>query len=463
VPDRPNILLIHSDQHRYDCLGVNGHPQLQTPHLDRLAAEGVNFSHAFTPIPLCVPARNSLLTGAWPVTHGVIANYDSEAYSPAREMPIFSQLLRQRDYWLGYVGKWHVDAQRGPEHYGFCEYVPNARYHQWRAEQGMTAEAVGADKRGKWFGHVDTGASGAQSQLGWHADHVIDMIRGHSDEPFFIRWDPPEPHLPCCPPEPYASLYPPETITPWGSFGDPLEQKPYVQAQQLRTWNVTEWTWDDWAPVVSRYLAVITLMDEQIGRVLAALEESGQADNTLVIYTSDHGDMCGSHGMLDKHFIMYDDVVRVPLIMRWPGQLQAGAICDAIVCNELDMAATFCEVAGVSVPETFVGRNLLDVATGNDPSPREHAFAAYHGNACGLFSQRMARDRRWKYVWNATAQDELYDLETDPWERTNRMGDNTCAYELAHLRESLVAWMKEISDPLLNQWTGPQILKGLSL
>ena len=119
----PNILLIHSDQHRFDCVGANGHPLLKTPHLDRLAAGGVNFTHAFCPIPLCVPARNSLLNGQWPARHLCIANYDTEAPRPARDLPTFSRALRDAGYFTGYVGKWHVDQHRA----GQCDGLLDVR------------------------------------------------------------------------------------------------------------------------------------------------------------------------------------------------------------------------------------------------------------------------------------------------------------------------------------------------
>ncbi|MCP4454594.1 MAG: sulfatase-like hydrolase/transferase, partial [Planctomycetes bacterium] len=127
-------------------------------------------------------------------------------------------------------------------------------------------------------------------------------------------------------------------VRPRPSFPDPLDHKPYIQAQQRRTWKVDEWTWEQWAPVVGRYLGDISLLDAQIGRILSALDALKLADNTLVMYTTDHGDMCGGHGMIDKHFIMYDDVVRVPLIMRWPGRIAPGSRCEAFVSHEIDLA-----------------------------------------------------------------------------------------------------------------------------
>ncbi|HEX29010.1 TPA: DUF4976 domain-containing protein, partial [Candidatus Poribacteria bacterium] len=184
--------------------------------------------------------------------------------------------------------------------------------------------------------------------------------------------------------------------------------------------------------------------------------------DTLVIYTTDHGDMCGGHGMIDKHFIMYDDVVRVPLIMRWPGRIEAGMRCDSFVIHSLDLATTFCQVAGVPVPETFRGKDLLAVISG-EGDDRQDVFSMYHGNQFGLYTQRMVRDRKWKYVWNATAEDELYDLETDPGEINNLASDPRYAGELERLRGRLVAWMEEIGDRILNPWIRSQLLEGLKV
>ena len=458
---RPNILLIHSDQHRFDCVGVNGHPLLKTPNLDRLASEGVNFTHAFCPIPLCVPVRNSLLHGQWPTEHLCIANWDTEAPRPPIEgLPTFSHLLREAGYFLGYVGKWHVHQRKGALEYGFHEYVPEWGYHRWREERGLPPRP----RKNRWFGEVDPYIAPEESRLAWGAGHTIRLIElaVERDMPFFIRWDPSEPHLPNVVPEPYCSMYPPEDIPPWPSFPDPLNGKPYIQAQQRRTWKVEGWRWDDWAPVVSRYLGELSLMDAQIGRILDVLDRLGISEDTLVIYTTDHGDMCGGHGMIDKHFIMYDDVVRVPLIMRWPGRIEAGMRCDSFVIHSLDLATTFCQVAGVPVPETFRGKDLLAVISG-EGDDRQDVFSMYHGNQFGLYTQRMVRDRRWKYVWNATAEDELYDLGTDPGEINNLASDPRYAGELERLRGRLVAWMEEIGDRILNPWIRSQLLEGLKV
>lgn len=456
----PNILLIFADQHRYDCLGAHGHPLLQTPHLDRLAAEGASFAHAFTPIPICVPARASLLTGQWPAGrlphgHQALANTESELQRPMRtDLPTFTQILAEAGYWLGMTGKWQAHPQLGPQHFGFHEYIPDSAYPAWRAAQGLPPRP----HTNSWFGEPDPHITPEQSRLGWGADQAIHLLqRGAvSGRPFFVRWDPSEPHLPNVVPEPYASMYPPEQVPPWPGFDDPLDGKPYIQKKMRQTWQVEGWPWRRWAPTAARYLGEISLLDAQVGRVLAELRRLGLAENTLVVYSCDHGDLCGSHGMIDKHNVMYDDVLRVPLLMRWPGVIPPGARPEGFTHHAIDLATTFLAAAGAPVPATFTGDNLLPAAQGL-AAGRGEAFTCYHGNQFGLYSQRALRDRRFKYVWNATAEDELYDLQADPGEITNRAADPACAGALADLRARLLAWMERIHDPLLNPWTRRQL------
>ncbi len=454
-----NILFIQTDQHRYDCIAAHGHPLIRTPNLDRLIREGVTFSHAFCASPVCRPARASLMTGVWPTRHGVICNENLEATAVLRPgLPTWSEALAQAGYYLGYVGKWQVDQERDPTQFGFEDYIPNGDYKTWRKAQGLGP----APRKNGFWGEVDGEITPEQSRLAWGASELIRLLEKAStaDRPFFLRWDTDEPHLPNVVPEPYASMYNPADIPPWPSFGDPLAGKPYIQRQQLRSWGIEGWTWDQWAPIVARYLGEVSLIDSQIGRILDALDALGLAENTLVVYTPDHGDLCGGHGMADKHYVMYDDIARVPLILRWPGVLPAGQVCDAFVSSGIDLAATFCDAAGARRPETFVGKSLLPLARGDGDNSRQDIFAMYFGNQFGLYSQRMVRDRRWKYVWNLTAEDELYDLATDPGEITNLATAPAAAAELARLRLRMLAWLEETRDPILNMWTRRQLELG---
>ena len=222
-------------------------------------------------------------------------------------------------------------------------------------------------------------------------------------------------------------------------------------------WGIRDWTWQQWQEIVSYYFAVITELDHHIGRVIAALERHGLLDDTLVIYTTDHGDFCGGHGLIDKHFSMYDDIVRVPLVLRWPAGIAPNSVCDAFVTHELDIARTLLDAAGIAAPDSFMGMNLLDLAAQRVPH-RTDIFSQYFGTESGMYSVRMVRDRDFKYVYNPTAFDELYDLRNDPGEIHNRIDDPGLKDELARLKQRLSAWMSSVRDPLDNFWIKTDLL-----
>ena len=449
-----NYLIIHSDQHRYDCVGANGHPFIKTPNLDRLAMEGVNFDQAYTPIPLCVPARNCQLFGCHSFRHRAIANFDTEACPHGRPgIPAYSELLKGAGYQTGYVGKWHVHPELGPCDFGFDFHIPERKGLQERRSKA----GYPPYKSETWWGGVDK-APVELSSLAVQCDQAIESLErlANSGAPFLLRWDPPEPHLPNVVPEPFASMYPLEMLKPWPGFEETFEGKPFIQRKQLRTWGIEGWTWEDWSPIVRRYLGEISLLDHQIGRLLSKLDELGLAANTMVVYSSDHGDMCGSHRMYDKHYIMYDDVIRVPLIVRMPGGAR-GSVCRSFVCNELDLARSILETADLPVPGQYQGESLVPFLRGKTSGGRKEIVCVYHGNQMGLYTQRAIRDSRYKYVWNATAEDELYDLEKDPGELRNQAASPAYASVTRDLKGRLRHWMEANGDPILNEWTATQL------
>jgi arylsulfatase A-like enzyme len=457
-----NFLIIQSDQHRYDCIGANGHEMIKTPRLDALAASGTNFSGAYCPSPICTPARATFLSGCWPWKHQCIANWDAEAtWRYRRDLPRWSDLLQKAGYGLDYVGKWHVDPNFDPTFYGFDRFVSEDDYDAWRASQGIRPRPW----TNRWFGEVDPYATPATTRLGWEADLAIGFLRDRaaSGKPFVVRWDPSEPHLANIVPEPYASMYPPADIPPWPGFYDTFENKPYIQRQQLYTWKLQDWTWNDWSHVVSRYLGEISLLDHHVGRVLDELTPLGLDDSTTVIYTSDHGDLCGSHRMIDKHFVMYDDITRVPLIVRTPrsidnaGSIKRGTRFEGFVSPAVDLPATLLDLAGISKPASFQGRSLLS----SEPAP-DDVLSCYFGNQFGLFSQRMLRTHDWKFVWNLTCEDELYDLKNDPGELKNLAFVPEHRTTLREMKHRLVRKMKSLGDPIVNQWTEPMLLEDLT-
>lgn len=461
--ERPNILLIHSDQHRYDGVAAHGIcPRMETPHLDALAAAGTTFSRAYSTIPICTPARASLMTGAWPTTHGSFCIPTSELNRAARpELPTITQLLQDAGYRIAWTGKYHGELETGPwARAEIEEYVGIGGYQAYRREQGLPDMG----KPHGLFGDADSLCPAEHSPLAWQADTVIRHLEERKDEPFFVRWDPPEPHLPCNPSATFAEKFANADLPPWQSFPDSLENKPAAQRRQRAIWGVADWTWEQWLPVVRLYYAIINEMDHHIGRVLAKIDELGLAENTLVIYSTDHGDYCGGHGQMDKHFNMYDDVARIPLMLRWPGKIPAGQTCDAFASGSIDIARSIVEAAGLSAPASFQGENLLRMASEQTHRPRDYGFSQYFGTESGAYSLRMIRDERFKFVYHPVGdRHEFYDLQNDPGEVENRIDDATLAGELSCLKAALWDTMLANGDRLACRWTAIELKNEASM
>ncbi|NLG23717.1 MAG: sulfatase-like hydrolase/transferase [Clostridiales bacterium] len=279
--------------------------------------------------------------------------------------------------------------------------------------------------------------------------------------PWHIWADYEEPHLPCRPSAPFADMYDPASIEPWDGFDDPFVNKPYCHRQQAVNWQLDGARWADVAPMVARYYGVISQLDDAIGKILAALEETGQAGNTIVAFTSDHGDMCGSHRMLDKHYVLYDDIVRVPLIVRHPDY--APWRCDSFQSNALDLPASFVRWLSLPDPGGMHGAPLPRSAA-EDENPRACITSSGNGQQMGLHSIRMLRDDRCKYVWNLTDVDELYDLTDDPGELNNLIARPDLAGRVADMRRALYADLQAHGDRLVgNEWTRRQLLDNRKL
>ncbi len=460
MTNRPNVLLIHSDQHRYDCIAANDmRRDIQTPNLDALAAAGTRFSHAFSTCPICTPARASLLTGAWPTTHGCFCIPTAEIDRAARpELPVLTNLLTAGGYRIAWTGKYHNELEGRPDQtYGIEEYANTWLYGRQREQRGIPK----LNKTHGPFGDVDHTCPPDKSSLAWQADQVIRQIEERRDGPFFVRWDPPQPHLACNPTTPFAELYADMPIEPWQSFPDTLEGKPAAQRRQQDIWGVAGWPWDNWRHTVRLYYSVVSEMDHHIGRVLDHLEDQGLANNTLVIYSTDHGDFCGGHSMIDKHFNMYDDVLRVPLIVRWPSRVPAGRNCDAFASGAIDIARTILSAAGIDAPDSFVGEDLLQLAADPDYRPRSYAYSQYFGTESGAYSCRMLRDHRYKFVYHPVGDcNEFYDLQEDPGELHNRINDPAAADIITRLKSDLWDLMADVGDPLAGKWSKVE-LKGV--
>jgi arylsulfatase A-like enzyme len=463
---RPNILLIMADQLRYDCIGYSRCAPVETPNIDKLASEGMWFTNAYNHIPVCGPSRQSLVCGQRPETFGGLWNHSIGLKVGALEPSSYSwaRSLQEAGYRCGYMGKWDVHPLHGPTSYGFDEYIDSDKHYRNWIKERYPDLAYSQSYLGEVdplpLEHARTHRTAAM------AAEMLERIASNADTPWLLRVNFQEPHLPCRPTAIFAERYAPENVPEWGSFGDTFAGKPYIQAQQLLNWNIQDYTWDDWAPIVSRYFAVISQLDDAIGDLLRQLDATGQRDNTLVLFTTDHGDMCGGHRMMDKHYVMYEDVVKVPLVVRWPGIVAAGSHCDQFVYNLLDLPPTLLEAGYAPVPDPtdfrLHGESLLPLWQGNEPQVwRDAVVATYNGQQFGLYSQRMIRTREWKYIWNPTDTDELYDMQADPYELSNIVHCPAHFETVAELRHRLYDILLHDGDGLVqNEWMKEQLLAG---
>ena len=450
-----NVLLINADQLRHDSVGYRGLRNVKTPALDRLAAESVVYTRAFTPLPVCAPARQALLCGRHPDSFGAQWNYDQMPTPTVQPEWSYVHKLKEQGYRTAYLGRFHVSPTLHPDSFGYDEWVSWAGHKQLLKEKYPDVQYTGG-----WLG-CESPIPVEDSGTHWMAKQASDMIKKLAAEgkPWHIWVDYEEPHLPCRPSAPFSTMYDPDSIPPWDGCGDTFENKPYCHKQQPISWGTDEMTWDhDFKYMVARYFGVISQLDQAIGRILDALRETGQYDDTLIIFTSDHGDMCSSHNMLDKHYVLYDDICRVPLLVKYPGA--APRTCDRFVSNCVDIPYSVLDWLGLEHPQIEHGRRL-PIAPEEDALCRDMISSTSNGQQFGLYSTRMIRDDRYKYVWNLTDIDELYDLESDPGEKKNLIGEPDQQERIKDMRLKLHEELSSHGDRFVgNEWMKRQLLEG---
>jgi len=456
-----NIVLILADQHRADCLGCYGNPIVRTPNIDALAGRGVRFTHAFTPSAICTPARASIQTGLAPRNHGLLFNWEFQhCRGGLRNLPpevrFFSQGLCEAGWNCAHVGKWHIGDVHRPADYGYegIHYpgygypADHEHYLSYLREVGVSGFELSREVRvGLCRSAMQAGPQEA-SVPGYLAHQTIEFIErfAAADRPFFISCNFWGPHTPFLLPRKHFEMYDDavDAIEPWPNFDCPLDDKPAVLRRQGRLWGSDGLTPRTLAEQIAKCYGCISLIDEEAGRILAALEAAGELDRTLVVYTSDHGSMLGSYRMWDKGYGMYDATWRVPMIVSSPSL--SGRTSDAFV-SLLDLAPTFLAAAGCERREGSDGVSLLPLLTGKCDAVREdHILCEGYGHQIP-FWQRMVRTRTAKYIYNPTDRDEFYDLAVDPHETRNVI-DSVGPAELKRLRALLREQIHRTGDPV---------------
>ena len=482
--NRPfNLLFIITDQQRFDALSCAGNPVVRTPNLDRLAKGGVRFENACTYCPVCAPARSVILTGVSPRSTGVYRNSDAGK----KEMPdltTFDEVLLRNGYQGEYRGKWHSpylwsraytrpvvwknkskDFSDVSETDAFSQYVKNhvpardlkpgekiLRRYQRPYLPDSLESALSSGK--KSYDDDDDGkANSAYGCLdvppeytltAFTAKEGLESLERLKDKPFTLTVSIVAPHPPMVAAKPYYGMYPPEAIPLPVSLKDLRENSPYPGSDKDSPYHVAEYV----RQKASDYYGLVTEDDDWIGRILTRLDELKLSDHTLVVFTSDHGEMLGEHGMSGKG-VFYDGAVRIPLIMRLPGVIPSGTVVDNPV-SHIDLFSTILDYLHMPATESQ-GRSLRPLVEGKSDGI-DYCVSEWRSGDGPTF---MVRTREWKYMCSDTLHadcvDALYNLKEDPAELHNLIGHNPSASrykeQVQAMRDRLVNWLEHIHDP----------------
>lgn len=449
---RPNILWICTDQQRYDTIGALGNSLVSTPNIDRLVEEGTAFTRAYCQSPICTPSRASFLTGMY--ASAVHVNGNGNEFFP-NSPPLVTRLLADNGYDCGLIGKLHLAGA-----YRRIEPRINDGYRYWQYSHAPRDDwekghdyADWVKSKGEVLGELTKSVDGVPKDLHqttWCVEKAIEFIRQERKGPWLASVNIYDPHPPFNPPRDYRDLFNP-AMMPGPLFRESdLEQQKKLERVDFQSKGRSPEDLDIQSPIIPQspmpgleesaavgerdgrtlqasYYAMIKLIDDQLGRMLKVLEETGQRERTVVIFMSDHGEMLGDHGLIQKGCRFYEGLVRVPLIFSCPGYLREGVHSDALV-ELIDISPTLLDLAEQKTPERIQGRSLLGILTGGASNGyhRDFVRCEYYDaldQPDGTFAT-MFRDDRYKLVlYHGHGLGELYDLKEDP-EEFNNLWDN---------------------------------------
>ncbi len=444
--DRPNIVLIISDQQRADTMpGMalgSGRGAGHTPHLDWLASRGTVFSRAYCTTPMCSPARASLLSGLYPHSHGIVANHQERPISRqmklAPSIKILADYLKPAGYDCAYTGKWHLGT--GSDRRGFDTFVTRSGDHDIDREEdneilqftrktgiGIGGKINGLDSDPNRY-EAKTKVGASLLPLAFHpsfrnASAAAGFVRSRrqQDNPFCLVYSCHEPHLPFISPRPFDSIIFPSKVklseNPLDASAARLMAKRSMDWQLKSTARFRE---EEILSIRSAYMGAVAYVDHLVGIILEALIDTNQFEDTLFIFTSDHGEMLGNHGMIAKGAVFYEELMNIPLLVHTPGKEGKANLCQSLV-SHIDLLPTILHWCGLEVPSNLSGKDFRPLLEGEAKKVNKGiAFQHYASN----WGERPVPLRawltdRWKYVEDTEGPVELYDLENDPQEMTN--------------------------------------------
>lgn len=458
---KPNILMIVADDQRFDTIHALGNQEIETPVLDSLCTEGTAFlntyfSGSLTPA-MCVPGRACIHTGAHTLnaTQGKQLNRWPDLMTMNKNRSTLPNTLRQAGYHTFATGKWHNDRKSFIE--GFCD---GDKIFFGGMSDHTKVPVYDFDPTGEY--KKENGYLSTQFSTDLFTDAAVDFIEKHDvNKPFFLYLAYTSPHDPRTAPKEFADRYSAENISLPKNF---MEEHPFDNGEMSVRDELLESTPrqpDSIRQHIADYYAMISHMDHRVGDVLAALRNQGQLDDTIIVYTADHGIALGQHGLMGKQNL-YDHSIRIPFILKGPGVPQAKQ-CSELTC-QYDIFPTLCDLAGVLIPQTVDGKSLLPLLQGDQSQVHESVFAVYKD------LQRMVCDGKWKLIRYyrpeehnyGTDRIQLFNLEEDPWELNDLSEDEQCADRLKKLKDELQVWQVRMEDPwAYRPVTPPPQIKGV--
>ncbi len=475
---KPNLLFLWTDEQRADTINVYGNRKIKSPNMSALARESVVFENAYVSQPVCTPSRSTVMTGLWPHQSGCVQNN-----IPLGEgTKTFPELLADRDYRTGYFGKWHlgdeVFAQHGFEEWRSIEDIyrnhfrpgrdKNALsdYSKWLAQLGYKPDGEAGEFTRKFASQLPI-EHGKPKFLEIQA---CDFLRRHKDDPFVLYVNFLEPHMPFF--GPLNDLHSPEDVDLPINFNDPVEENEPQQARdRVKKYSgpysvgLDLSTEQGWRRLIARYWGLVAEVDRSVGAILSTLAELGLADDTIVVYTSDHGDMMGSHRLVEKS-LMYQEAMRVPLMVRAPRLGLAPRVMEGRF-SHIDLVPTVLDMMDGGAKE-LPGKSLLPAMRGEKPA-LEPVFVEWNtadrepgGKAAGDPSARaVITPDGWKLCLYDTGEGQLFDLNNDPGETTNLFAADKPNFEIDHRLAGLIwKWQAKVGDklalPQVNKWLRKQ-------
>ena len=481
--EKPNLLFLFTDEQRFDSMRCYGNASIRTPNLDRLADQSVVFENAYVTQPVCTPSRASIMTGLYPHTTGCTENN-----IPLRkETPTIAEMLSD-DYVCAYHGKWHLGDEVIPQH-GFGEWVsiedgpyrafysrPEylerlSNYHHFLVANGFEPDIENQGTR--IFGRYMAARMPEEfTKAAFLGREAADFIRRNKDNPFLLYVNFLEPHMPFT--GPFDDMYDPEQLPVGPTFLEKPESAASLYNRLMaEAWMHSTFEGHDlsseagWLKLRAQYWGLVTLVDRSVGRILSALHECGLDEKTIVVFTSDHGDMMGDHGILAK-CVMYEEAVRAPLLVRIPWVSRGHRRIGGRI-SQIDLVPTLLDLIGEPIPEHLEGESRAAVLAGDATPADNDVFIEWNGPdgldgalACTsakleLSDEEIARvgghpwrtvvtADGWKLNLSPADQCELYDLNADPFERKNLFGDASQAQRVGDLTGRVERWQEQVGD-----------------